>query len=312
MNFVELVKHNHVSPYSAELTTKVFDTLQSRHDSISKARNDLYAAVMKMPMHPDEKLFKLALLQEIQSGINDNITDPRNLNDDFDNIMRMTSEIMNDPVVTDRVSWYDGWLKQQQKIRDNKNLPESWKLWYSAKEQYRSPVGDGTPYTPLVPIIEPADKYEVFKKAVGITSPTKYGYAGNKIVKNAEGKMGYINNSGRFETLKAEDLWDSVKTIIDSDSKTTEQLLREYQIERDYGNIKIGNRDMSFPEWEFAQFAGMCEAKAHRDSYTSTKLSGFGVGKSGGDGDEDGDDTSGNQEGFHLGEGEKREGYPNN
>lgn len=290
MNFVELVKHSHTSPYNAELTTKVFDTLQSRHDTVEKAKNDLYTAVMKMPMHPSENGFKMLLLKNLDDVINTNITDPRNLSDNYDDAMRAIAEVMNDPIVTDKVSWYADWLKHTNDIRNNKNLPELWKTWYLAKEPYRSPDEDpnhipGTPYTPNIRVIEPADKYEVFKKAVGITSPTKYGHAGNRLVKNAEGKMGYINDSGRFESLNANDLWNSVKTIITGDTKTNEQLMREWMINIDTGLANNGNRNLDYPEWLFQQFSDMCTSKSYSNKFTSHKMSGFGAG-SGGESDE--------------------------
>ena len=235
----------------AELSqlAKTFETFRAMHEEAIERKTKLETAVANAPLDESEEWYKQAILDTIQTTINEK-TDGFGLAGAAQAINQLTADIINSKEFRGKTAANAAHKEFVKKIDDDKSLTDMEKKWYKLMNPYEydnnlvDEEGKEVMYKwePTFDVVHFVDMDELYKDALmRITSVKPGGYWVNydengRVIIPGYGKL-VANELGGYEYLKPSTIKKAIKDEIENNDLYKEGFLRRFQIYKFFGLI---------------------------------------------------------------------------
>lgn len=234
---------------------KTFETLRVMHEEAMENKTKLETVIANTPLDESEEWYRKAILDTIQTAISEK-TDGFGLAGAAQSINELVANITNSKEFRGKVAANAAHKEFVKRITDDKNLSSLEKEYYLEMNPYkydnnlvdtdgREIMYDWTNDPNRINVIYAADMEDVLKRALSITAKRHYGDA-HPIFEAFSGDETKIKAIDIPEYLPFDEIYEAMKTIIDTDDDVKNGLRRKFDIgkwhDKKYSNAISNNK----------------------------------------------------------------------
>lgn len=252
----------YTDPLDLQVAAGVYNTLEQGHQTAIAQESAIATELNKLDLNEAEDEWRAQQIHKVQSALTDNMR-YGNAYSSLDNIIRTGTQIFSNPGMQGRLRAQKDYKAYMEEL-DKSNLPEDYKTYYKAHNQYnysdvldnKGNVIGGTKWTPTDPFVDSVPLIAIQEAALKMVAKEKGGGSstrwldanGNVIddpTKSITGEI-FSTTTGRWEKVSKEKLSAAVVAVIESTPGAKASLQQDYKIAKwKYDNNNGVNPDIT-------------------------------------------------------------------
>lgn len=294
MKTYQNVRPQYVAPIDLQTLNTAYANLESMHQQAVQTSSELKNAIAQLQLNESEEPFRQQLVKSVEDTIDQNMRYD-NLAGAYDDIIRLSGDIVSNPALIGRLKAQQEYLKYKDKI-EAADIPEQYKDNFKALNPYyyedtydnlTGKIIGGTKWEPNRLPVKKVDYNALMTKALQYVTPSN---SSSEVVR-------FMKEDGTFTTklepgvkavwydavttqvseLSEEEINKALEAAIKADPEALASLRQDFEMAKmDYGKgvtpihkVFNGTRTYTFEEFVDNIFSAMPQAKAYRHSVSN-------------------------------------------
>ena len=252
----------YTDPLDLQVAAGVYNTLEQGHQTAIAQESAIATELNKLDLNEAEDEWRAQQINKVQSALTDNMR-YGNAYSSLDNVIRTGTQIFSNPGMQGRLRAQKDYKAYMEEL-DKSNLPEDYKTYYKAHNQYKySDVLDnkgnvigGTKWTPTDPFVDSVPLIAIQEAALKMVAKEKGGGSSTRWLdangnvtddptKSITGEI-FSTTTGQWEKVSKEKLSAAVAAVIESTPGAKASLQQDYKIAKwKYDNNNGVNPDIT-------------------------------------------------------------------
>lgn len=295
MKTYDYIKPNFVAPLDLNVLEKSYANLETMHQQAVQTSSELKNAIAQLQLNESEEPFRQQLVKSIEDTIDTNMQ-YGNLASAYDDIIKLSGDIVANPALIGRLKAQQQYLKYQEQI-ETSDIPEQYKenfkalnpYYYSDTYDNKGNIVGGTKWEPNKLPVNKVDYNTLMTKALQYITPKNNT---NQIMRfmKADGTfttklepgvqaVWYDTVTSQVEEVTKEQIYEALDSAIQADPGALASLHQDFEMAKmDYEKgidpihkIFNGTRTYTFHEFVDNIFSPMVHAKAYKHTSSSSE-----------------------------------------
>ena len=252
----------YTDPLDLQVAAGVYNTLEQGHQTAIAQESAIATELNKLDLNEAEDEWRAQQINKVQSALTDNMR-YGNAYSSLDNVIRTGTQIFSNPGMQGRLRAQKDYKAYMEEL-DKSNLPEDYKTYYKAHNQYnysdvldnKGNVIGGTKWTPTDPFVDSVPLIAIQEAALKMVAKEKGGGSSTRWLdangnvtddptKSITGEI-FSTTTGQWETVSKEKLSAAVAAVIESTPDAKASLQQDYKIAKwKYDNNNGVNPDIT-------------------------------------------------------------------
>lgn len=252
----------YTDPLDLQVAAGVYNTLEQGHQTAIAQESAIATELNKLDLNEAEDEWRAQQINKVQSALTDNMR-YGNAYSSLDNVIRTGTQIFSNPGMQGRLRAQKDYKAYMEEL-DKSNLPEDYKTYYKAHNQYnysdvldnKGNVIGGTKWTPTDPFVDSVPLIAIQEAALKMVAKEKGGGSSTRWLdangnvtddptKSITGEI-FSTTTGQWETVSKEKLSAAVAAVIESTPGAKASLQQDYKIAKwKYDNNNGVNPDIT-------------------------------------------------------------------
>lgn len=251
----------YTDPLDLQVAAGVYNTLEQGHQTAIAQESAIATELNKLDLNEAEDEWRAQQINKVQSALTDNMR-YGNAYSSLDNVIRTGTQIFSNPGMQGRLRAQKDYKAYMEEL-DKSNLPEDYKTYYKAHNQYnysdvldnKGNVIGGTKWTPTDPFVDSVPLIAIQEAALKMVAKEKGGGSSTRWLdangnvtddptKSITGEI-FSTTTGQWEKVSKEKLSAAVAAVIESTPGAKASLQQDYKIAKwKYDNNNGVNPDI--------------------------------------------------------------------
>lgn len=295
MKTYDYIKPNFVAPLDLSVLKETYANLETMHQEAVQTSSELKNAIAQLQLNESEEPFRQQLVKSIEDTIDANMQ-YGNLASAYDDIVKLSGDIVANPALIGRLKAQQQYLKYQELI-ETSDIPEQYKenfkalnpYYYSDTYDNKGNIIGGTKWEPNKLPVNKVDYNTLMTKALQYVTPKNNT---NQIMRfmKADGTfttklepgvqaVWYDAVTSQVEEVTKEQIYEALDSAIQADPGALASLHQDFEMAKmDYEKgidpihkIFNGTRTYTFHEFVDNIFSPMVHAKAYKHTSSSSE-----------------------------------------
>lgn len=246
MKYFQNINTPYVAPVDLETLGRTYTALETMHQEAVKGSSELKQAIANLELNEAEDGFRNQLFLDVERTIDEN-TKFGNLAAAYDDIVKLSGDIVANPALIGRLKAQKEYLAYQTKI-DQMDMPDDYKQYFKEKNPYyyadikdnQGRITGGTPWKPVSSPTKIVNLDDIIKKGIDRAAEESGGGQitrwldkdGNITTDPKKAWDGEVYNATtyQYEKLGHDKIYKSIMAVIESTPGAKESLDQDYDI----------------------------------------------------------------------------------
>lgn len=294
MKAYEYIKPQYIAPVNLEVLSNTYNNLETMHQQAVQTSSELKNAIAQLQLNESEEPFRQQLVKSVEDTIDQNMRYD-NLAGAYDDIIRLSGDIVSNPALIGRLKAQQEYLKYKDKI-EAADIPEQYKDNFKALNPYyyedtydnlTGKIIGGTKWEPNKLPVKKVDYNALMTKALQYVTPSNSTSEVVRFMKEDRTfttklepgvkAVWYDAVTTQVSELSEEEINKALDAAIKADPEALASLRQDFEMAiMDYEKgiapihkVFNGTRTYTFEEFVDNIFSAMPQAKAYRHSVSS-------------------------------------------